>query len=240
MIDFLCIGAQKSGTTLLYEHLKEIEELFLPEQKELHFFDNDKNFIQGLDWYKKHFANAKKEQIKGEITPAYIFFEKVPQRIRKISDNHDGLKFIVLLRNPIDRAYSHYNMTNKRQRENLTFEEAIMYEMYRLEDYKEMIDYSYISRGFYSEQIMRYFKYFHKKQFKFILYEDFVLNQEKYINEITSFLGIDKKVDIKNKVVFQNEYEKMSINTKIMLAKIYEKEINCLENIIDLDLSIWK
>lgn len=240
MIDFLCIGTQKSGTTLLYEHLREIEELFLPKQKELHFFDNDINYSLGLNWYKNHFIGAKNEQIKGEITPAYIFSEKAPNRIKNILTNSDKLKFIILLRNPVDRAYSHFHMTCGRQREDLTFEEAIVYESYRLDEYQGMIDYSYVNRGFYSKQIIKYFQYFKKEQFKFIIYEEFVLDQEKYTNQILSFLGVDKKVNIKNKIVFANDYQQMKTNTFEILSKIYEKEICCLENIIDLDLSIWK
>jgi hypothetical protein len=214
--------------------------LFLPEQKELHFFDNEKNFSQGIHSYCKNFESASNEQIKGEITPSYIFFENIPFRIASTISNSDKLKFIVLLRNPIDRAYSHYNMTFNRKRENLSFEVAITQEFSRMNNYREIIDYSYVSRGFYSEQIINYFKYFKKNQFKFILYEEFVVDQEKCINEILIFLGLDKRVSIENKIIFQNEYEKMDSNTRVMLTKMYKKEINCLENIIDKDLSIWK
>jgi len=243
MVDFLCIGAQKSGTTLLFEHLKDIEDIFLPEQKELHFFDNDINYNKGLDFYYDNFSSAKHNQIKGEITPAYLFFEKVLLRINNMikTENGNGMKFIVLLRNPIYRAYSQYKMSYTIQKnESLSFEQALIYENYRLNEHQDFINHTYLSRGFYSKQIINYFKYFKKNNFKFILYEKFVLNQEKHINDILAFLGINKKVNIKNKVVFANEYEEMNSSTFEILSEIYNSEICCLENIIDIDLSIWK
>lgn len=239
MLDFLCIGAQKSGTTLLYEHLKEIDELFLPEQKELHFFDDDESYTKGSEWYFRHFANAKSRQKKGEITPAYIFFEDVPYRIKKTLG--DNVKFILLLRNPVDRAYSQYNMSLLTHKsEKLSFEQAIMYEQYRFKDYRSSIDHSYVSRGFYSKQILNYFRYFNRSNFKFILYEDLVEDQNKYVNEILDFLGVSKKVNIENKVVFKNEYSLMDESTKYILKKIYEEEIMLLENLLNIDLNVWR
>lgn len=246
MIDFLCIGAQKSGTTLLFEHLKNIEDIFLPEKKELHFFNNDVNYNKGLEYYLNNFLLAKSNQLKGEITPAYLFFEKVPFRINNMLEKMGGykekkMKFLVLLRNPIYRAYSQYKMSYSLQKnEKFSFEQALIYENYRLNEHKDYINHTYLARGFYSKQIINYFKYFKKSSFKFIIYEEFVANQEKYINEILCFLGINKNLKIENKVVFSNEYEKMNDSTFEILSQIYKDEICCLENIIDLDLSIWK
>ncbi len=90
MIDFLCIGAQKSGTTLLYEQLKNINEIYLSEQKELHFFDDDCKYKKGFKIYLSNFCDAKKTQIKGEITPAYLFVKKVPQRIKLFETQMGG------------------------------------------------------------------------------------------------------------------------------------------------------
>jgi len=241
VIDFLCIGAQKSGTTLLYEHLKRADAIFLPKQKELHFFDNDENYLQGSKWYENFFIDAQDEQIKGEITPAYLFFECVPARIKETIKSHDDLKFIVLLRNPIYRAYSQYNMSLLVQkRETLTFEQALFYEKYRLSGYRGQVDYSYLSRGFYSRQIINYFKYFKRSQFKFVLYEDFISAQDKCVNEILYFLGVKEYGYFSNKVVFSNEYSSMNPCTEDILFKIYEEELNILENMLEIDLSLWR
>jgi len=242
MIDFLCIGAQKSGTTLLYEHLSKIEEVCFPAVKELHFFDNDINYFKGKNHYLKNFIHSKKDEIKGEITPAYLFFDKVPRRIKETIKNQD-LKFIVILRNPIDRAYSQYNMSKFTQKhEKYSFEQALIYENYRQNEYKDFVNFSYIQRGFYSKQILNYFKYFKKENFKFIIFEDFVTKQEQYINEILQFVrgGGGMYYQIENKKVFSNEYTPMEKSIREILSKIYEEEITLLENIIDIDLSIWR
>jgi len=239
MIDFLCIGAQKSGTTLLYEQLKKIDKIYLPKKKELHYFDKDTNYLDATFEYNKYFIDAKDGQIKGEITPAYMFFDKVSHRI--LTTLGKDIKFIVLLRNPITRAYSHYNMTkNKFSYETLSFEQALITENYRLKTDMDRINYTYQSRGFYSQQILNYFKYFDKKQFKFIIYENFVKNQNFYINDILNFLGIEQEVNIENRVIFKNDYEDMQSSTKEALKMIYRDEISTLENILDINLDIWK
>jgi len=237
----LCIGAQKSGTTLLYHHLKKCNSIFIPEIKELHFFDNDKNYAKGIEYYYKCFDGAKTMNVKGEITPAYIFFEKVPYRIKNSLENSDKLKFIVLLRNPVDRAYSQYNMSLKIQKnEYMSFEQALIYEKYRLENYSDFINFTYLSRGFYSKQILNYFKYFRRDQFLFIVYEDFVKSQSYYINKILNFIGVDANLEFENEVVFSNNYKEMNEDTRCVLNKIYANEINILENLIDLNLDIWR
>jgi len=239
MIDFLCIGAQKSGTTLLYEHLKHIDEIFLPYRKELHYFDDNTHYFNKDIKYHDFFTKASKSQKRGEITPAYLFFDYVPQRIKKTVK--DDLKFIVLLRNPVYRAYSQYNMSLKVQHhETLSFEEALIYENYRMSSHEDHVNFSYLSRGFYSKQIENYFKYFKKQQFMFILYENFVQEQNKYINEILQFIGIDKEVNIENLTVFKNSYHKMNANTEKILHLIYKNEIDYLENLIDMNLNIWR
>lgn len=243
MIDFLCIGAQKSGTTLLYKQLKKIDKIFLPKKKELHFFDDIKNYNKGIESYLEYFKDAKEYQVKGEITPAYIFFDTVPRRIKQLLGNKQ-IKFIVILRNPIDRAYSQYNMSFSMQgHEKLSFEQALIYENYRLVEYADCVNFSYLKRGFYSHQVLNYFKYFKREQFKFILYEEFVKDQSKYIFEILQFLGLDiniKNLHIENEVVFQNKYKKMKAETRKVLNQIYKEEIDILENILQIDLNIWK
>lgn len=241
MIDFLCIGAQKSGTTLLHEHLKQSSDIFLPSKKELHFFDNDKNYMQGRHWYEAYFVGAKKDQLKGEVTPAYLFFEYVPARIKSTVSSFDKIKFIVLLRNPVYRAYSQYNMALLTQkRESLSFEQALFYERYRLDDYAGKLSYSYLSRGFYSRQIANYFKFFKRDQFKFVLYEDFVNNQRGVVNDILSFLGVGMISALSDKAVFRNEYNPMSPGTESILFDIYSKEFNVLECMLGIDLSVWR
>lgn len=239
MVDFLCIGAQKSGTTLLYEHLKQIEEIYLPDKKELHYFDKDNHYYNDTLEYSSYFTDAKEGQVKGEITPSYLFFEKVPYRIKTTVG--DNVKFILLLRNPITRAYSHYNMTKKNfLHESLSFDQALIAENHRLNSNQDIINFSYQARGFYSQQIFNYFKHFDKKQFKFILYEQFIEKQSFYINNILNFLEINREITAQNMVVFKNDYNDMNRQTKEALKLVYKDEINRLENLLDLNLDIWR
>lgn len=127
--DFIIIGAQKGGTSSLFSYLKQHSQLQLPDKKEIHFFDND--YQKGVNWYRSHFPMKIFDNIKtGEATPYYLFHPHAPQRIFQ---HCPKVKLIVMLRNPTDRAYSHYMMQNKRKIDPLpTFEEAIDAEESRL------------------------------------------------------------------------------------------------------------
>ena len=110
MVDFLICGTQKGGTSALHEYLSEHPDLCLSATKELHFFDNEELFQQGApDYAPCHAAFRQKmpSQLAGESTPIYMYWEPSPKRIWEYNPR---MKLIVLLRNPIDRAYAHWNM----------------------------------------------------------------------------------------------------------------------------------
>ena len=108
--DFIIIGAQRSGTTSLYNYLIEHQNIKSTSQKEIHYFDN--NYDKGLTWYSKKFPSIRKGiEITGEASPYYIFH---PHAVNRISKDFPNVKLIVLLRNPIERAYSHYCMAIKK------------------------------------------------------------------------------------------------------------------------------
>jgi len=260
--DFFCIGVQKSGTTLLYEHLKKIDEIYLPNKKELHFFDSD-DYMKGFDWYSRYFVKAQEEQLVGEITPAYIFIDNIAKKMYE--SPMKNLKFVVILRNPIERAYSHYTMRYRRGEENHSFEESFNLESRRTKNSIESLrKYSYFQRGFYSHQIENYFKYFDKSQFLFLLFEEFILDQDKGVEEVCNFLGVIKKEIIEPKKIhssslslkekfdfmklnnyynplkiFQNGYPKMSLKMYQKLQNYYKNDIIKLEKTVNKDLSQW-
>jgi len=88
MLDFIGLGAQKSGTTLLYEHLKTVDEICLSKQKEIHFFDTDTQ--RDYTSYDKYFLHCDETKMKGEITPVYIYFDDIPQKIYDYAQQHGG------------------------------------------------------------------------------------------------------------------------------------------------------
>jgi hypothetical protein len=188
-IDFIIVGAAKSGTTTLHDLLRQHPEIFLPKKKELHFFDNEINFQRGIETYFKNFEKTNK-LICGEITPSYMFFEKVPKRLSSFLGK--DLKLIFILRNPVDRAISHYNFNKSRGFEDLSFEDAIEIESKRInvsEKYKRR--YSYMSRGLYFSQINNFLKYYKKENIHVIIFEDFLKNKINEMNNLFSFLNLN-------------------------------------------------
>src|SRR5437773_10824825 len=123
-LDFLVLGAQKSGTTALNYYLRRHPRIALPVKKELHFFDNDELFAGGNVLYEplyEMFRPARPGSIAGENTPIYLYWRPALPRIRNYNPE---MKFIVILRNPIERAFSQWNMQRSRGNELFDFIEA--------------------------------------------------------------------------------------------------------------------
>lgn len=201
-INFLCVGAQKAGTTSLHDILKQHPDIYLPKSKEAHFFDIDQHYERGLKWwFDTFFSSVNNEKIVGAITPEYFYYEDVPTRILETLGK--DIKIIILLRNPVDRAYSHYLMSKRRGYEEYSFEDAVSIESERIKigDF-EKNHFSYITRGLYSEQIKRYQRIFSKENILILRFEDdFINNKEQTIRTILAFLGVDEvslDIDLKS------------------------------------------
>lgn len=190
-INFFCVGAQKAGTTTLHDILIQHPDIYLPKEKETHFFDMEDRYNNGIEWYINTFySNYSGEKICGEITPCYLYFDKVPKRLFK--EFGSNLKLVFLFRNPIDRAFSHYLMTKKRLLEDNSFEDAIALETERIDKgYYENLHYSYLSRGLYATQLNRFLKYFPLENMHFINFEeDYVKNRANTIVQLLKFLEV--------------------------------------------------
>lgn len=204
--DFLIIGAQKAGTTSLHKYLLS-HPCIAHTPKEIHFFDL--YFSRGLSYYKSFFPSIinktlltqvrSSKILAGEATPYYLFHPRVAERVAQVLPN---VKLIAVLRDPVDRAYSHYNYMLKKGKETLKFEEAIAKEEERLEFDCEKIlnedDYfsyshqhhSYLSRGIYIEQIKRWHSFFPKEQMLIIDSKRLKLQTEEVLSEVLSFLSL--------------------------------------------------
>ena len=191
--NFLCVGAQKAGTTTLYEVLKHHPDIILPSIKEPHFFDE--HFQKGLDWYEKtYFDGVKHEKAVGEITPAYLYIDAAPQRIFETLGPY--VKLIFIFRNPADRAYSHYLMSKFNGYEKASFEE-VMGGNKTLNPASQATTtnkrFSYKERGYYGQQLKAYLDLFSKENMLFILFEDLVSHDKKATYErVLNFLKVDK------------------------------------------------
>lgn len=191
-LDFLILGAQKCGTTALHEWLSKQEDVSLPNQKETRFFCDEDKYINGIDWYLNHFNKKGKNYILGEADPDCIFSEDAPLRIK---NNFVNLKFIIIFRNPLHRAYSHYLMSTYRGYEKLSFIDALNAEEQRIHSEDScffLSHHSYLTRGKYSEQVRKYQSIFTENEFFFINYDEmFSLDKNKKIyTNICNFLGV--------------------------------------------------
>lgn len=216
--DFYIIGAQKSGTTALFYYLTKHPNI--PQTiKDIRFFD--KYYHKGLDWYRLHFPLKisksvaqkinKKKYVIGEATERYLEYPHAPQRIKKITPN---AKFLIVLRNPVERTYSHYNFNVVRNKENRTFEKAIFQELERTKlEFEKMekdenyysddyFRYAYLDRSIYVDKIKRWMKIFPKEQFMVVENKELSKNTSRVYNDVLEFLNLP--------VLELNEYKKIS------------------------------
>jgi len=176
--NFLVIGAQRAGTTWLDAQLRAHPEIYLPERrKEVHFFDQ--YYGRGLDWYKDFFKNSEiKSHHKciGEITPRYLVIPEVPERIHKFFPD---IKLIVILRNPVDRAYSQYQFFVRDGNEKKSFREFLD------------SDPDPFQRGLYCKQLQRFMNYFPKERIQVLFFEKVIKEPHKALHQIGEFLSVD-------------------------------------------------
>ena len=240
---FLIIGVQRGGTSSLYNYLIMHNDIIKATSKEVHFFDT--GFHNGISWYKSQFgAESGNKGVAGEATPYYIFHPIAPTRISKIIPKS---KFIVLLRNPVDRAYSHYWLERRSGNENLSFEDAIRSEEKRLEGEEEKMlhndtyysfnhqHYSYLSRGIYVKSLQRWMQLFPREQFLVLKSEDLFSSPELVVNKVFSFLNLPHLKLEKYERSNGGEYEKINEKTRKYLEEYFKPHNQRLYSFLGLD-----
>lgn len=176
--NFIIIGAQKSGTTWLYEVLKTHPKIKMAyDRKEVHFFD--RYFDRGIKWYQERFPYDESFLI-GEATPKYIYDKDVPERIY---NNLPEVKLVLILRNPVERAYSQYKYLVQEDNYQEDFGRAI-------KEYPDILE-----RGLYFEQIDRYLNFFEREQLKILIFEEMINKKDEKLNEISDFLNLNVNFD---------------------------------------------
>jgi hypothetical protein len=199
--DFLILGAQRGGTTSLFRYLEQHPEVIGSSRKEIHYFDYQ--FNRGSCWYRGHFPLKMRPGVAssktGEASPYYL---ACPQAPRRAFVTVPQARLIVLLRNPIERAWSHYRMAIGQKTETLSFEEALQAEPERLRgEYEKLCAddnyysyayhrHSYLGRGIYLPQLRDWLKYFPKEQMLLLKSEDFYANPAAVYGEVCRFIGV--------------------------------------------------
>jgi len=171
---FIGIGAQRCGTTWLYESLAAHPQVFVSTPKELYFFT--KNYGRNVDWYEGHFEGRNDALAWGEITPGYFYR---PEALERIASDVPEARLFVILRNPVDRALSAYNFFKARQYAGLDFREALQR------------DESILGQGMYSVGIDRLRRHFSQQQVLVLLYDDIVESPDKLVSRLYDFVGVD-------------------------------------------------
>jgi hypothetical protein len=190
-IDFLLIGAQKSGTTSLWKHLAAHPDIFVPATKEVEFFSNPERFERGLAWYwETYFAAAPDAMRKGEATTQYMMFPEVPRRIH---DAFPTIKLLAVLRNPIDRAHSHYRMSVMRGYEARSFEECVDALTHRSTSGDVTLDIhrDYLRLGEYGRIFGNYLRLFDREQFHLVFTEALDADPARLTRTVYEFLEVD-------------------------------------------------
>ncbi len=194
--NFIIIGQPKCGTSSLYSYLTQHPQILPAIEKEIRFWSFKPNFEKGLDWYLAHFPAIASEQglITGEATPGYLDSQPAADSLLQ---EFPHMKLIVVLRNPIDRALSHYYMCTRQSRDKRSLEKAILsgVEVRHKKSYLNLFNNfktsSYLKRSQYIESLSRWMKLFPKQQFLIIKSEDFFAEPGTTVNQVFQFLGVE-------------------------------------------------
>ena len=213
-LGFMIVGAQKCGTTALAHFLSQHPEIGMASPKEVHLFDAPS---YSADWtseqidkrYRSRFAHCTGARILGEATPSYMF---VPEIVRDLQRYNPDLKVIVLLRDPVERAISHYYMEKGRGRERRPLWLALLREPFRLRRCRNRrvqgsvtLRCSYRSRGLYSLQLRNLYRFFDRTRVLIIRTRDLQQHHDSVLRRVFEFLGVSEHVRIAPEIVFKGE-----------------------------------
>jgi hypothetical protein len=202
--NFFILGAAKSGTTSLFDILSEHPQVFASPKKETRFFSDDENYQRGWEWYgETYFSGAAGYPVRMEATPTYLTWsEKTSQRLHDEYPLRE-LKFAVIFRDPVQRAYSHYWHRVRMGHEQLSFKEALLAEQERLTAHFQELarsgngKYGYYRAGCYATMLKPYLEKFDREQFFFMLLEDIKGDSfQDRMKDLHTFLNLEQVADL--------------------------------------------
>ena len=230
--NLICPGAQKAGTTTLFNLLKQHPDITDAEYKEIQFFD--KYYHKGINWYMKMCRGTSLHRYIMDFTPGYMTEEIYIERMKEVLE--DDVKFIIILRNPADRMYSNYLMN---LRVGLEYETDAIKAFNR--DYKSYLDgdktAKYFSHSMYAEQVSQLKKMFSDKNLKIVLFEDMISDTKRVINEILEYLELDipRTMDFN---VWNNKADNTQAHWLIrFIRRVFGRKSNILTGLIPYKLN---
>jgi hypothetical protein len=242
-VNFLIAGAQKGGTTALDAYLRKHPQICMASRKEVHYFDDEEIYADNrkLDYsyYHQFFSPSSSDMLLGESTPIYMYWLPAPMRIQQYNPD---MKLIISLRNPLDRAFSHWNMARIRGKELRTFWDAIQEESKRLKEstsHQHRV-FSYIERGFYYQQLSRVWDYFPRAQTLILRHEELRESPKDALNKVCEFLKIRSYKEVQEKDLHSRPYSSsMSRREWLHLNDLFKPEIHMLESALNWNCSNW-
>jgi hypothetical protein len=254
---FVIIGAAKAGTTSLYGWLREHPFVAPAIRKEVHYFDY--NYYRGDDWYRTHFPRESEraafaEQhgrpfITGEASPSYIAHTWAPERMARLLPD---VKLLVMLRNPVDRAYSQFEMSRREQEEPLeSFDAAVAIEDERLDRERALMladpgyqswpigCWSYLMRSRYAEQIERWLELFDREQFHFLTLEDLSARPGETLDAVHDFLGLPAHRPERLTPLHTASYSSLAPESRERLGEYFRPHNQRLYELVGRDLG-WE
>jgi len=247
--DFIIIGGMKCGTTSLYDFITRHPGILPAKKKEIHFFDE--HYLWGKSWYASNFPlllDKKNLEIElqhrvltGEATPNYMIFPFVPKRIKNLIPT---VKLIAILRNPVDRTYSHYQHAIKKNHENLSLEDSIKIEEKRLDSEKEKIFdqkykpyhyryHTYLHKGHYEELLKNWYNEFPKDQILIVDSDKLKKNPKIVLNDIFTFLNLPSFIQINYNNLLVGKYPEMNPSTRNWLIEYFKPHNQKLYKLLD-------
>ncbi len=184
--NFFVVGAHKAGTTSLYFHLKRHPEVFLPSVKEPRYFTPEVRESLSLEQYRALYAGAAGYTAIGDITPFYLPKEGAAERIRKVCP---GAKIVIMLRDPVERAYSHF-LYEHRNADTESFRKALL-EYEARPDRRGEPSQEFIEHGSYYGQVRRYLETFGSDSVLILLFENLARDPNQLLGEIARHIGVD-------------------------------------------------
>jgi len=245
-VDFIVAGVQKAGTTAIHDFLAQHPHIALLRDQALHFFDKEEHFGSsrtGLfnepDYRILHgnFAPAWRWRVAGEVTADYLYY---PPALERIVRYNARMKLIVSLRNPVERAFSQWNMRREKGQEPSEFLDALKRDQ-QLGIWQGPRGNAYLARSLYAPQLEKVFKLFRRDQVFAIKYESFRTDPSSILDRMFDFLDVRRKSRLKNKQRNAGSYSrKLTSEEREYANGIFDEDIARVETLLDWDCSDWR
>ncbi len=243
-VNLFIVGAPKAGTTSLYNYLSQHVDVLMSSEKEPDFFSRAELHNQDIYYIKSRISTEKKyhdlfnhyknEKILGEASVSYLYYSEVPKKIIKYNPNS---KIIIMLRNPSERAYSHYLMDFRLGLNNKSFLEVF-------DEKNSLFFQQYFKLGRYYDQVKRYIKIFGRNNIHVIWHHEFTKNTQEEVFKVFDFLNIKRlKIDSKTKHnkyflprnIYIKKFYSLYFFRKLLKLFIHKQLIKIIKNFLFLD-----